>query len=63
MFQDYPIAQPAQNRDTVIGLPRVLSFWELAPFWTTFWRSLGFQVRLSDPTTRQMYENGLAAVT
>ena len=63
LFQDYPIAQPAQNRDTVIGLPRVLSFWELAPFWTTFWRSLGFQVRLSDPTTRQMYENGLAAVT
>ncbi len=63
LFQDYPAARPHENRDTVIGLPRVLSFWELAPFWTTFWRSLGFQVRISDPTTRAMYESGLAAVT
>ena len=63
LFQDYPIAQGVSRRETVIGLPRVLSFWELAPFWTTFWRSLGFQVQLSDLSTRAMYENGLEAVT
>lgn len=51
------------GKKTVIGLPRVLSFWETMPFWTTFWRSLGFDVKLSDSSTRKMYEDGLSAVT
>ena len=63
LFQEYPIAAPRERRDTVIGLPRVLSFWDTMPFWSTFFRSLGFQVRLSHPSTRKMYESGLAAVT
>ncbi len=53
----------APDRGTVIGIPRVLSFWETMPFWTVFWRTLGFQVRISDPSTRKMYESGLPAVT
>ncbi len=63
LFQDYPCPEPAQRRDTVIGIPRVLSFWDTMPFWTTFFRSLGFQVKLSHPSTRKMYESGLSAVT
>ena len=46
-----------------IGIPRILNFWEMAPFWTTVWRSLGFDVVLSDASTREMYEEGLHAVT
>ena len=46
-----------------VGLPRVLSFWETMPFWTTFWKSLGFRVVISDKSTRKMYESGLHAVT
>ncbi len=63
LFQDYPIQPPAQQRDVVIGLPRVLAFWDTMPFWTTLFRSLGFPVRLSAPSTRAMYESGLSAVT
>ncbi|MGN0295190.1 MAG: acyl-CoA dehydratase activase [Lachnospiraceae bacterium] len=73
LFQEYPVpglsasksSVPGQplKRDTVIGLPRVLSYWETMPFWTTFWRALGFQVKISDSSTRKIYENGLSAVT
>ena len=63
LFQDYPIAAPKKERDTVIGIPRVLSFWDTMPFWSTFFRSLGFRVKLSHPSTRKMYESGLSAVT
>ena len=45
------------------ALPRVLSFWDTMPFWSTFFRALGFEVKLSRPSTRKMYESGLSAVT
>ncbi len=63
LFQDYPVPAPREKRNTVIGIPRVLSFWDTAPFWTTLFRALGFQVKLSRPSTRRMYESGLSAVT
>ncbi len=63
LFRQYPVQPVAPDRGTVIGIPRVLSFWETIPFWTTFWRTLGFQVRISDPSTRTIYESGLSAVT
>ena len=63
LFQDYPIPEPETRRDMVIGIPRVLSFWDTAPFWTTFFRCLGFQVKLSHKSTRRMYESGLSAIT
>ncbi len=63
LFQDYEYPKPAQERECTIGLPRVLSFWDTMPFWSTFWKALGFRVRISDPTTRKIYESGLSAVT
>ena len=63
LFQEYPCPAPAGLRGTVIGIPRVLSFWDTMPFWSTFFRALGFQVRLSAPSTRKLYESGLSAVT
>ena len=63
LFQDYPVPEPQRRRETVIGIPRVLSFWDAMPFWSTFFRALGFQVKLSRPSTRRMYESGLPAVT
>ena len=63
LFQDYPCEALAPDRGTVIGIPRVLSFWDSMPFWNAFLRSLGFTIRLSDPSTRRMYESGLSAVT
>ena len=63
LFQEYPVSRAKERRDTVIGLPRVLSFWDTMPFWSTFFRALGFEVKLSRPSTRKMYESGLSAVT
>ena len=63
LFQDYPFPAVEPEKPTIIGIPRVLSFWETMPFWKTFWRSLGFQVKLSPESTRAMYESGLQDVT
>lgn len=63
LFQEYPCPEPKQKRNITIGLPRVLSFWETMPFWTTFFRTLGFDVVLSGKSTHRMYESGLSAVT
>ncbi|MGN0072813.1 MAG: acyl-CoA dehydratase activase [Coriobacteriales bacterium] len=63
LFAEYPCAPLCPPRNTTIGIPRVLSFWDTAPFWTTFWRALGFEVKLSPLSTRRIYESGLHAVT
>lgn len=62
LFAEYPYKQLAPSRNETIGLPRVLAIWENAPFWTTLFRSLGFKVLLSHPSTREMYESGLPAI-
>ena len=63
LFRDWPCTPNPAPQNTVIGMPRVLSMWEYAPFWTTLFRSLGFTVKLSLPSTRAMYERGLSAVS
>lgn len=45
-----------------IGLPRVLQYWDTMPFWSTFWRSLGFRVIMSPYSTREIYESGISAI-
>lgn len=62
LFADYPYTQLEADKKITIGLPRVLSYWETMPFWSVFWRSLGFTIQLSDKSTRAIYENGLSAV-
>ena len=62
LFNDYAAPELAKPRGITIGIPRVLAFWDTMPFWTTFWRALGFDVRLSGPSTRTMFERGLPAV-
>lgn len=41
-----------------IGLPMGLNFYELTPFWSTFFTALGFQVVLSDHSTNKLYRVG-----
>ncbi|MDO5141994.1 MAG: acyl-CoA dehydratase activase-related protein [Eubacteriales bacterium] len=41
-----------------VGLPFGLNFYELLPFWSTFLRHLGFEVVLSDVSSRDMYMRG-----
>ena len=60
--KQYDYEKLLDNEETVIGIPRVLYFWEGMPFWSTFWKSLGFTVKVSPISTRAIYENGIHAV-
>ena len=62
-MKDYPYEELEEKKDVTIGLPKVLSYWETMPFWRTFWRTLGFQIKVSPDSTRKIYEDGLSAVT
>ena len=63
LMKDYPYEELEEKKDVTIGLPKVLSYWETMPFWRTFWRTLGFQIKVSPDSTRKIYEDGLSAVT
>ena len=63
LFKDYPYEVLREGEKAVIGLPRALFYWEGMPFWNTFWRALGFKVKISPVSTRAIYENGIHAVT
>ncbi len=43
----------------VIGLPRVLGMYENYPFWHTFFTELGFSVKLSPKSSREIYDRGI----
>ena len=62
LLQERPFQALCGPRGVTIGIPRVLRFWDDLPFWTTFWKSLGFDVAVSRASTRAMYEEGLASV-
>ena len=54
LWKDYPVPEHVTDRNITIGIPRVLSFWETMPFWSTFFRSLGFTVRVSAPSSHKL---------
>ncbi len=62
LFENYPCTPAAAGKSQTIGLPRVLEFWDSMPFWTTFFRSLGYETRVSDPSSQGLYESGLKFV-
>ena len=41
-----------------IGMPIGLNFYEMLPFWYTLWINLGFNVEVSDISTRELYRSG-----
>lgn len=43
----------------VIGLPRVLGMYENYPFWHTLFTELGFSVKLSPKSSREIYDLGI----
>ena len=63
LFKNYYEAEGVKSRDTVIGIPRVLEFWNSFPFWNTFFQALGFTVKLSAKSNRKLYERGLKSVS
>jgi len=41
-----------------IGLPLGLNIYEMLPFWHTLWTNLGFNVEVSDISSRNLYQTG-----
>lgn len=46
----------------VMGIPRILFFLELLPFWRMFFNRLGFRVMLSDKTNKKLIHAGVEMV-
>ncbi len=59
---DYEALPLDQARRGVIGIPRVLNFYENYPFWAVFFKELGFSTILSPQSTRQIYELGIESI-
>ncbi len=62
LFADYPYEVVSGKKDEVIGLPRILEFWDSMPFWSTFFKALGYEIKFSPKSSRKMYEQGLEYV-
>ena len=50
--------KPAYKPVATVGLPMALAFYEQMPFWTTFFTKLGFAVKLSRESSREVYYQG-----
>jgi predicted CoA-substrate-specific enzyme activase len=46
----------------VIGIPRVLNIYENYPYWFTFFNELGFSVKLSPLSDKNIYELGMETI-
>jgi len=52
-----------QGSKSTIGIPRALIFWQFLPLFTHFFKDLGFQILLSEPTNKTLIRKGLENVT
>ncbi len=63
LFKEYDCEPVRPEQGETVGLPRVLEFWDSMPFWSTFFRALGYKVKYSSPSNKKMYERGIEFVT
>lgn len=62
LCKEYPHQTYVPAKDTTIGLPRALEFWNSMPFWRTLFSSLGFKVVLSEPSSYHLFDRSLAYI-
>lgn len=56
---DYQPLDESKAKRGVVGIPRVLGLYEDYPFWFTFFTSLGYSVKLSPKSSREIYDRGI----
>ena len=59
---DYEPLPEAEAKRGVIGIPRVLNMYENYPFWFTFLTRLGYSVKLSPKSSRDIYTLGIESI-
>lgn len=61
LFGYEPLSEEASTRG-VVGIPRVLNMYENYPFWFTMFTKLGFSVKLSPQSSKEIYERGIETI-
>ena len=61
LFASYAEQKP-NGEGPAIGIPLLLNFHELLPFWKTFFTVLGFRVVISDRTNKRLIHKGVEKV-
>ncbi len=56
LFNYEPVINAPRGK---VGIPRVLNMYENYPFWFTFFTNLGYEVVLSDKSSKELYETGM----
>ncbi|MCM1335505.1 MAG: acyl-CoA dehydratase activase, partial [Eubacterium sp.] len=59
LFEYYKPLPAEEAKRGVVGLPRVLGMYENYPFWFTFFTALGYSVKLSPKSSREIYDMGI----
>lgn len=59
LFDYYKPIPADEAKRGVVGLPRVLGMYENYPFWFTFFNELGYSVKLSPKSSRDIYDMGI----
>ncbi len=58
LLEPYSPSEAPASGAIRIGMPRCLLFYEVYPFWQAFFRELGCEVVVSDPTTKRIIHDG-----
>ena len=61
LFKYHPLRKKEAIRGE-IGIPRVLNMYENYPLWHTFFSDLGFRVKLSPRSNKELYEQGMETI-
>ena len=59
---DRPTAPEGHEPLLTLGIPRVLNIYENYPFWNTLFMESGIQIRLSDPSSKAIYDKGAGTI-
>ncbi len=62
LFAPYEGEEKLPPNAPEIGIPRILYFYEMSPFWRVFFTELGFRVVLSDATNKELIRKGVENV-
>lgn len=58
LIKDYELTKPKGKPKARVGFPLALSFYDLMPYFHTLFTELGFEVVLSEESTRETYYKG-----
>ncbi|MFQ6079462.1 MAG: acyl-CoA dehydratase activase-related protein, partial [Thermodesulfobacteriota bacterium] len=62
LFAPYEGEENLPEDAPVIGIPRILHFHELFPFWKVFFTELGYRIVLSDFTNKELIREGVETI-